>query len=449
MQIKILYLVTAVLWISTGSVLYAQKQTLTLTEALEMAKYGNKSLQLQVLEEMNAREMSRETKSNLMPSISANLGYSYYFDRQVIFLPGSFAGTTNPVEDVAVGGKNTYNGVVSLQQPILALGAHQLNKASKINEILEREKTANLKSQVALLVSTRYLNMLMMNRQLDLLEQSLERNHKALQDARSLYAQGRSLKTDTLRSYIAVANINSSVSYLKNNMEVSGMELKRLIGWQESGVMELTDQLEQGIDTNSSDFYQMEEALGLAEENRKDLSIQKLSIDLQQKKVSVAQAALWPQLSLIGQYQLQAQADDLKMGQYAWPNTSFLGLQLSIPIFSGNRSHAQISQAKIRSYQEEIRLRDLTDGIKTELATNISKRKEAVTQLDIQEMTVKSAELNHHMIDERFKNGLSSRLELTDAELALTQAKINYLHAIYNLRMLQVQWQQALGLLSL
>lgn len=449
MQIKILYIVTAVLWINTGSVLYAQKKTLTLTEALEMAKQGNKSLQIQFLEEIHSQEMSRETKSNLMPSVSANLGYSHYFDRQVIFLPGSFVGTTNPVEDVAVGGRNAYNGVISLQQPILALGAHQLNKASKINEVLEREKTADLKSRVALQVSTRYLNMLMMNRQLDLLEQSLERNHKALRDARSLYVQGRSLKTDTLRSYIAVENIKSSVSYLKNSIEVSGMELKRLIGWQESEIMELTDQLEEGIDRNSSDFYQLDEALALAEENRKDLSIQKLSMDLQQKRVKAAKAFLWPMLFLIGQYQLQAQADDLKMDYYAWPNTSFLGLQLSIPIFSGNRSHAQISQAKIRSYQEEIRLRDLTDGIKTELATNISKRKEAVTQLDIQEMTVKSAELNHHMIDERFKNGLSSRLELTDAELALTQAKINYLHAIYNLRMLQVQWQQALGLLSL
>ncbi len=53
------------------------------------------------------------------------------------------------------------------------------------------------------------------------------------------------------------------------------------------------------------------------------------------------------------------------------------------------------------------------------------------------------------MVNDRFANGLSSRLELTDAELALTQAKINYLQAVYNIKVLHVQLQQSLGLLKL
>ncbi len=433
----------------TGSVVHAQQRKLTLTEALEMAKQGNKALQVQILEERYTRELIRESKSNLMPSISANLGYSYYFDRQVIFLPGSFAGTANPVEDIAVGGRNVYNGYVSLQQPIVNLGAHRLHQASKINEKIEGEKTADLQSRVALQVSNRYLNVLLMNRQLEVLEQSLDRNNRALKDARSLYAQGTGLKTDTLRSYIAVAHIKSSVSYLKNSIEVSGMELKRLIGWQELETPQLTDELELGMQGSSSEFLQIEEAIQIAENRRKDVNIQKLNIDLQQKRLRAAQGALWPQLALIGQYQLQAQADDLKIEQYAWPQTSFVGLQLNIPIFNGYNTQSKINQAKIKTQQEELRLSDLKEAVKTELATIISKWKEAVNQLDIQETTVRSAELNHQMINERFKNGLSSRLELTDAELALTQSKMNKLQAIYNLRILHIQGQHALGLLEM
>ena len=84
----------------------------------------------------------------------------------------------------------------------------------------------------------------------------------------------------------------------------------------------------------------------------------------------------------------------------------------------------------------------------TELAIIISKWKEALTQLNIHQTTVKSAELNYQMIEDRFKNGLSSRLELTDAELALTQSKINYLNAVHNLRVLHVELQHAIGLLK-
>ena len=449
MKKNISYIVTMLLLISSVNIVYAQKKTLSLTDALEMAKQGNKALQVQVLEEINAKEKTRETKGALLPTISANLGYSYYFDRQVIFMPGSFAGTNKPVQDIAVGGKNIYNGFVSLYQPIFSPAANQLTKASKINEKIEIEKTADLKSQVALQVSNRYLDILMMNSQLGLLDQSLQRNIKALQDSRALLVQGKGLKADTLRSFIAVENLKSSISYLRNNVEVSGIELKRLIGLDDVSELALTDDLELGIEANKSEFYQVDEAFKIAAINRKDLNIQKLSIDLQQKKLKATQAMLLPQLSLIGQYQVQAQADDMKFGEYSLPRTSFLGLQLTVPIFNGYRTQSQISQAKIKAAQEDIRLNDLKDKVKTELATIISKWKEANTQMDIQETTVQSAELNHHMMEDRFKNGLGSRLELTDAELALTQAKINYLNAVYNLRMLHVELQNALGLLSL
>ncbi|WP_270090760.1 TolC family protein [Sphingobacterium sp. SYP-B4668] len=420
---------------------------LALKDALEMAKHGNKALQAQVLEEIHAQEMTREAKGGLLPSISANAAYSRYFERPIIFLPGSFAGTDKAVQDVAFGGKNAFDVFVSLHQPILAPTIQQLKEGSKINEQLADQKTADLKSRVALQVSTRYLDILMMDRQLGLLEQSLKRNVKALEDARSLLTQGRGLKSDTLRSFVAVENLRSSVSYLKNRMEVFSMELKRLIGLDEPIDIVLTDQLE--IGNSQGEFYQVEEALQIAEQNRNDLHIQQLAIDYQQNKLKVAQAGLLPELSLIGQYQVQAQADNLKFSQYALPRTSFLGLRLSVPIFNGNRTKSQISQARIKARQEEIRLSDLKDEVKTELATIISKWKEAVTQLGIQETTVKSAELNHQIIDDRFRNGLGSRLELTDAELALTQAKINYLNAVYNLRMLHVSLQHALGLLRL
>lgn len=449
MKTNILNIVTVLLLISSINVVHAQKRTLSLTDALEMAKEGNKELQVQILEEINAKEMTRETRSRLLPSISGNVGYSYYFERQAIFLPGSFAGTDKQVQDIAVGGKNAYNAYLSLNQPILAPSLRHQTNAALINENIEKEKTTDLHSRVALLVSTRYLDILMMNSQLGVLDQSLQRNIKALQDSRFLLAQGKGLKSDTLRSFIAVENLKSSVSYLKNNVEISGFELKRLIGLEDPADLELTDTLEFGIEGGNGVNFQVEEVFHVAEANRKDLNIQQLYIDLNQRKLKATQAMLLPQLLLIGQYQVQAQADDALFGQYTLPRTSFLGLQLTVPIFNGGRTKSQISQAKIKAAQEDIRLKGLKDEVKTELATILSKWKEANTQLDIQVATVQSAELNHLMMDDRFKNGLGSRLELTDAELALTQAKINYLNAIYNLRVLHLELQHALGLLSL
>ncbi|MCT4012489.1 TolC family protein [Elizabethkingia anophelis] len=429
--------------------LFAQKKELSIQEALTMARQGNKTLQIQILEEKRATEQIRESKGRLLPDISAGVAYSYYFDRQNIFLPGSFAGTNKAVQEVAVGGRNAFNGFVSLYQPVMDLGLHRLTEASRINEKIQTEKTEDLKSRIALGVSTRYLGILMMRRQLTLLEQSYERNLRALKDSRALLAQGKGLKADTLRSYIAVENIRSSVSYLKNNIEVSGMELKRLIGLEDTRELELTDQLESEIKTDRTDFLNVSEALEIAEINRNDLSVQELIITMQQQKLYTIKAELLPKIALIGQYQIQAQADNLKFNNYAWPRTSFLGLQISVPIFNGGQSKSRINQARILTQQEQVRLNDLKDEIKTTLASIISKWKEATSQLEIQVTTVQSAELNHQMTEDRFKNGLGSRLELTDAELALTQAKINYLQAVYNLRILHTELQHALGVLEL
>ncbi|HAY3505809.1 TolC family protein [Elizabethkingia anophelis] len=429
--------------------LFAQKKELSIQEALTMARQGNKTLQIQILEEKRATEQIRESKGRLLPDISAGVAYSYYFDRQNIFLPGSFAGTNKAVQEVAVGGRNAFNGFVSLYQPVMDLGLHRLTEASRINEKIQTEKTEDLKSRIALGVSTRYLGILMMKSQLTLLEQSYERNLRALKDSRALLAQGKGLKADTLRSYIAVENIRSSVSYLKNNIEVSGMELKRLIGLEDTRELELTDQLESEIKTDRTDFLNVSEALEIAEINRNDLSVQELIIAMQQQKLYTIKAELLPKIALIGQYQIQAQADNLKFNNYAWPRTSFLGLQISVPIFNGGQSKSRINQARILTQQEQVRLNDLKDEIKTTLASIISKWKEATSQLEIQVTTVQSAELNHQMTEDRFKNGLGSRLELTDAELALTQAKINYLQAVYNLRILHTELQHALGVLEL
>ncbi|HAT3991084.1 TPA: TolC family protein [Elizabethkingia anophelis] len=429
--------------------LFAQKKELSIQEALTMARQGNKTLQIQILEEKRATEQIRESKGRLLPDISAGVAYSYYFDRQNIFLPGSFAGTNKAVQEVAVGGRNAFNGFVSLYQPVMDLGLHRLTEASRINEKIQTEKTEDLKSRIALGVSTRYLGILMMRRQLTLLEQSYERNLRALKDSRALLAQGKGLKADTLRSYIAVENIRSSVSYLKNNIEVSGMELKRLIGLEDTRELELTDQLESEIKTDRTDFLNVSEALEIAEINRNDLSVQEFVIAMQQQKLYATKAELLPKIALIGQYQIQAQADNLKFNNYAWPRTSFLGLQISVPIFNGGQSKSRINQARILTQQEQVRLNDLKDEIKTTLASIISKWKEATSQLEIQVTTVQSAELNHQMTEDRFKNGLGSRLELTDAELALTQAKINYLQAVYNLRILHTELQHALGVLEL
>lgn len=422
-------------------------KSISLPEALLMAAKGNRQLQVQALEEMRQKEVTREIGSRLLPDISAGGNYLYYFNRQVIFLPGSFTGTEKPVQDVTVGGKHAFSGLISASQPLLDETARRQKKAALYDERVQQEKTESLESRLGEQISVAYLDMLLLQSQMGLQQQSLSRNEKALDDARRLFLQGRGLKADTLRAFIAVENLRALISYLENNLEVSGIQLKRLIGMDDKEAIALSDSL--SIGTADAITYNPVQALETALEQRDDIAMQQLAMDKSNVALAIARAGRLPRIAAVGHYQLQAQADNLRPGHYVWPPTSFLGMQATVPVFSGNRTRAQIRQAAIRVKQEAIGLDDLRQSVKSELASLLMQWKEAGKQLDIHKRTVDLAAVSYSMMDDRYRNGLGTRLELTDTELALTQAKVNYLLAVYRYKVIQVQLRRAQGLLKL
>ncbi len=420
---------------------------ISLVEALGLAKENNKSLQVQKFSESVAGERTRELKGAMLPSIGVQGNYSNYFDRQVIFMPGAFAGNdTAPVVDVAVGGKNTFNTMLTFQQPILSEVARNQLKSAQLNEAVQLQTTKELEAQLVMEVSVRYYTILLIDENIQLNRQSLERNLRSLQDSRSLFSQGKALKVDTLSNFIAVENLKTSTSYLQSQHAVALLNLKQLIGVSDAQLITLTDKLQ--LDTSANYFSAIDELHGGMIENRPDIQRQKLVTALSRSLVKQAEAQRLPVLSLVGAYQLQAQADNLKLGSYKWPSTSYLGLQAAVPIFSGNRINSQIRQTSLNVKQSEIKLMDETEKAKVEIVSIQSRLMEAMRRLDAQERTVDAAQQNFKITNDRYRNGLSSRLELSDAEIALSEAKLNFTRTVYDINITKLQLDKALGILT-
>jgi outer membrane protein TolC len=424
--------------------LHAQQRKLSLSEALEQASAGNKELQIQRLEVLHQNERASEIRGRMLPSLNFNSGINHYFDRQVIFLPGSFAGTAKDVQDVAVGGLNTFSASVSLYQPIVSESVRRQHSTAAIEQNMQQEKSADYEANLRFAVTSAYFEIVVLRQELLLQEGSLERNNKELSDSKALFAQGRALKSDTLRSYIAVENTRSVISYLKSSLSVAGARLKRLMGSSEPEELVPTDELVPAEDFAAFRALQLQylESQSLI---RPDVKLQELSIRHQQSVLKSIQGEKLPQLSLVGQYQVQAQDDGLELNNYVYPQTSFLGLQLSIPLFNGKKLVHQARQVKIRIEQEELKLADLTEKAKLEIAEIFSNWEDASSQLAIQQKTIEAAKLHYNMIKDRYKNGLSSKLQLSDAEVSLTMAQLNHLKNIFEIKLLTLQLKKALG----
>ncbi|TDE53280.1 TolC family protein [Flavobacterium sp. GT3P67] len=426
--------------------LVAQNTSVSLKDAKELVAKNNKKLAIQKLAEERYKEVTNELKGKLLPRVALNSTVSHYFDRQVIFLPGTFAGTQNPVQDLSVGGLNALNTSITLQQPLIAKSISRQKNMAKLEEKMQSETTQELQSQLVYQMTKSYYGIQLMKSQVQLQEKSLARNQKALSDSKSLFAEGRVLKVDTLRSYIAVENLKSSIAYLHNNIEVANGSFKKLLGMDATETIALTDPLL--LEDENEKFILLEEKIKSGTDDRNDVQLQVLAIEKEEQNLSAVKGNYLPQVSLIGQYQIQAQADDLKVGQYTFPKTSFVGLQVSVPIFSGGSITAQARQSKIKIEQEKLNLEDLKQEVNLELNTISGNWKNAKAQLDIQKKTVDAAEINYTINSNRYLNNLSSMLEVNDAELALNTAQLNYLMAVYELKVLTVAYEKALGLLQ-
>lgn len=428
--------------------LAAQNKPLSLEEAVSYALSHNKDLQVQTLEREKALQSIREAKSNLLPTVSAAGSYSYYFSRPVIFMPGSLTGRAEePVVDVAVGGKNAFNSTLTLTQPLLSEASRQKVKSTQVVEQLTQEKTTALRSEVIRQVHANYYTILLLQKQLALIQQSFERNKQALADSRSLLSQGRALVVDTLRNYIALQNLKPTLSSLQSRIIISQSELKTLIGMNAGEEISLSDSLVTDLFAMEKPM-RLEQALDIALQQRPDIKSQALSVELSKKQIEATRAEKLPSLWAVGQFQVQGQADNKRLTDYNWPNTSFVGAQLVVPIFSGFKTDSRIKQSRISYQQQSVGLSYLKEKISNEIASRLSTLQEAHERWVVNQQTVQSAEVSYSTIRDRYKQGLSSRLEFTDAELALSQAKINQLQSVFELHMAQLDLEKALGRLQ-
>jgi outer membrane protein TolC len=122
-----------------------------------------------------------------------------------------------------------------------------------------------------------------------------------------------------------------------------------------------------------------------------------------------------------------------------------VGLQLQIPIFNGFKTTSRVSQAEIGLSQSLEQKRNFTEAVKTQALSILYRIEQAVKRIEGQNKTVSQAAEGYEIAKRRLANNIAIQLEVNDAELALRQAKLNRLQAIYDLKVAEADLETVLG----
>jgi outer membrane protein TolC len=420
----------------------AQKaRSLSLGDAVQLATQNNRTLKAGALDISIAGEQVREAKSLSLPSAHLGAQYMHYF-----LLPAFFGfgenGTDGKIPYSRIGGRDQFSGTLSASYSIYNPVAGPSRRAAHLQQQASYAYYRQSSVDVAADVQQTYLGILVLAERLKLQRESLQRNEKALADSRSLLAQGRGLRVDTLRAYSAVENLKPDILKLNYAIEVGKQQLITLMGLDSLAQITLTDSLVvDAAEAIPSESELYEQAL----RERPELQALSLQQQVSEQQTQLAKAARLPVVSIVGQYQIQSQARKFEFTDAYWPSASFAGAQVVLPLFTGHSNQAKIRQAEFRQQQSGIRIDEAQQDLKTTVKKVIANLKETHDRMETQLKVKETALLSYDIVQYRYEKGVTSRLELTDAELALTAAQLNYLEAVFEYRSAEIELARTRG----
>jgi outer membrane protein TolC len=304
------------------------------------------------------------------------------------------------------------------------------------------EQVRSSKIDMTKQVKDSYYMVLLAKASLDVLEQSITNAKETLKTTKAAYEQGVVSEYDYIRASVQVNNLNPAYIQAKNGVELAIMQIKMLLSLPANQEIDIKETLE-SFSTNISLLEMMESSATL--DNNTEIKQLDLNIKSLQSKLKLVNSQHLPSLAAFGQYAYQTQADDFKFNDYKWVGSAQVGLQLSIPIFSGLSVVNQTKQAKIAIQELELQKSYVIDGMDLQIRSAIDNMKASNEQLIANQDAIAQAERGYEIAKVRYQTGTGTILELNDSELSMTQAKLNYQQSLYNFLTAQSNLDKVMG----
>ena len=226
---------------------------------------------------------------------------------------------------------------------------------------------------------------------------------------------------------VAFAGVDLSQAQLlliqsQNDLEASYALLSNTLGYREPHEFFLTEPA--SMPPPPGDFVQV---LHEAYQNRPELAGQRFEVN-SAKSYATAERDLWfPTINAAGAAGLIPYRVDQLDSRYA-----AVGFNVNIPVFNGHLFGSLRTQANEVFRAQQQALRDLEDRIARDVRTAWLNANSAFQRLAVTEQLLNEAKLAEDLAASRYRMGLSSIIELTQAQLNLTQAEIAEASAKYD-----------------
>lgn len=411
----------------------SQNSTFSLIEAQQYAIEHNTSILNAELDVKSANKKVWETTAIGLPKVNATASYTNMLDIPTSLIPAEFfGGQAGEFMPVKFGTQHNMKYGVGVSQIIFS-GEYIVGlMASRTFLQMSRNSKEKSETDVKELIANTYYLVLIQNQSSKIIKQSLENTQKIFEETKALYEAGFVEDTDVDQFELTVLNLKNSLENIEASVNLSKRLLKFQMGLDIDSRIELSDNLETILQQSNTDAIITQNF-----EAGNNIDYQMLETQEQISELSLKReySKNLPSLSAFYNFENSAQLQkfDFADSQTDWYKSNIIGLQLDVPIFASGQRAAKISQARIELMKMQNNKQNLRQALNVEFAQAKSDFMLAYNTFQKQKKNLELSKKIYEKTHIKYKEGVSSSLELTQAQNQYLDAQSNYYSAIFNL----------------
>lgn len=445
----------------SAAALGQQRYELTVKEAVNMAFANVLELKSAGLDYAIQEAKNKEILGQALPQLSGAISANHYLKLpQFLFPDATSTAVYQILKDEGVKGAN--GPITNVPAPALRQVSFQqpwnINLGATLNQLLfqpdvfvglqarqtaldyARANEEQVRERIKDSAYKRYYAILIAQKQVEFVNESIERLQKLYNDNEIMYKNGFAERLDLDKVQVQLNNLKAAKNNIATAVDLSYAALKLALGLSQKDTVVLKETLNSVTIRNDilSDGFTYEDRSEVRTLNE----LKKLQeLDLKRTKLGYI-----PTVAAVGNYTLTGMGPKFfTSDQTLWLNSSFIGLNVQIPLFDGNQRKYKVQQAVLNVEKLENTINTVKQGIDFQQVASKAGLASALNTLDTEEKNVQLAEKVFNATKLKFQEGLGSSFEVLQADSDLQQAQSNYYNALYNAIVAKISYQYSLG----
>lgn len=442
-------LILLVLFVAFSSI-YSQKhdqKIFTLSDCIEIAMKENPDILISKASIVAANSSIKSAFGSYLPQAQFTMGYS----RQLNTTGGKTVNVGGQIIPIGETPPNSYNMGVNLGLNLFDGFAREANFQS-VSDNYDKAKFTleQTKSFVKLNVYRLFFDYASKKKILSTRQDNLDRGKKELESIKAKNQVGQLPINIVYSKEAEIANLELELARSENDLNLARATLLSLIGINPNSKIDFyTD--DPSFSVEDSEFKKFrsyvgffEDAVQKALQNRADYKAAEKELNSRNYQIKAIQANYYPKIQLGGGWSWS----NSQFTDFGDKGRSYIGLNLSLPLFDGFQTNSQIQNAEFNYKSQQIQLLTLERTIRKDVEQSFLNLEASEKQIKIAEKSLLAAEMNYKVLLERFNVGTASITDLIQANSQYLFAQINHISSYYFYLVSQKEVEYSTGLLN-